>query len=188
MRDPGRREQILDAADAVFAQAGYHAASMDEIAERVGVGKPVLYRHFGSKDGLYAAAVERAGDQLVRRLEAVAAQRAPREQLRAGVLAFFAFVEERRDGWVVLHRDGPAGAAAAGRLRELRARLAATIAQLLAREPGEREEALAHAIVGAGEALATYWVEHPSIPAEVVASELVELVWPGLERLAGARV
>ena len=86
-RSPERRAQILDAAERAFAASGFHAASMDAIADAVGVGKPVLYRHFGSKEGLYGASLERAGQQLVERLAAVARQAGPREQLEAGVLA-----------------------------------------------------------------------------------------------------
>jgi AcrR family transcriptional regulator len=183
-RDPRRREQILDAADAVFAHGGFHATSMDEIAERVGVGKPVLYRHFGSKEGLYVAALERAGQQLVERLAAVAEQRDARAQLEAGVLAFFGFVEERRESWIVLHREANGAAEPAERLRELRGRMAATIATLIDPRPSVATEAVAHAIVGAGEALATFWVEHPEVPRAEVAAQLVDLVWPGLERRA----
>ena len=186
-----RRTALLDAALSAFSARGYHNTSLDDVAREAGVSKALIYEHFASKQELYADLIARNARELTQRVAGALSGvevESTSKRLATGLEAFFAFVEERRDGWVVLHRDGPAGAAAAGRLRELRARLAATIAQLLAREPGEREEALAHAIVGAGEALATYWVEHPSIPAEVVASELVELVWPGLERLAGARV
>lgn len=183
-RDPSRREQILDAADVVFAESGFHAASMEAIAERVGVGKPVLYRHFGSKEGLYGAVLDRAGDELVQRLAAVAAEPAPREQLRAGVVAFFGFVDAHRDAWLVLHREANAVGAAAERLQAFRDRIAATVTTLIAPRPSARAAAVAHGIVGAGEALATWWVEHPDVPREPVAEELVDFVWAGLERLA----
>lgn len=181
-RNPERRAQILDAADRTFAACGFHAASMDAIADAVGVGKPVLYRHFGSKEGLYGASVERAGQQLIDRLAAVAGQPGPREQLEAGVVAFLRFVEERREAWLVLHREANAAAAPGRRLAELRARMAATIAGLVEREPTVATEALAYAMVGAGEALATFWVEHPQLGRTEVARQLTELLWPGLER------
>jgi AcrR family transcriptional regulator len=182
-RDPSRREQILDAADAVFAQAGFHATSMDAIAERVGVGKPVLYRHFGSKERLYGAVLDRAGEELVQRLAAVADEPTPRQQLQAGVVAFFGFVDEHREAWLVLHREANAVGEAAARLHDLRERIAATVSALIAPHSSDRAAAVAHGIVGAGEALATWWVEHPEVQREPVAGELVDFVWAGLERL-----
>ena len=180
-RDPERRAQILDAAERAFAASGFHAASMDAIAHAVGVGKPVLYRHFGSKEGLYGASLDRAGEQLVERLAAVARQPGPREQLEAGVLGFLGFVEEHRAAWLVLHREA-SGTAPGRRLVELRARMAATVARLVEREPTIATEALAHAMVGAGEALATFWVQRPQLTRADVATQLTELLWPGLER------
>src|SRR3954467_10551670 len=156
-RDPERRAQILDAPGRAFAASGFHAASMDAIAHAVGVGKPVLYRHFGSKEGLYGASLERAGRQLVERLAAVAGQPGAREQLEAGVLAFLGFVEEHREAGLVLHpaapgappRGAPGAAGPGQRLVELQERMAATVARLVEREPSVATEALAHAMFGA---------------------------------------
>jgi AcrR family transcriptional regulator len=181
-RSPERRAQILDAAERAFAASGFHAASMDAIADAVGVGKPVLYRHFGSKEGLYGASLERAGQQLVERLAAVARQPGPREQLESGVLAFLGYVEEHREAWLVLHREASGAAAPGRRLVELQARMAATVAGLVEREPTVATEALAHAMVGAGEALATFWVQHPQLTRTDVATQLTDLLWPALER------
>jgi AcrR family transcriptional regulator len=181
-RDPERRAQILDAAERAFAASGFHAASMDAIAQAVGVGKPVLYRHFGSKEGLYGASLERAGQQLVERLAAVAGQPGPREQLEAGVVAFLGFVEEHREAWLVLHHEASGAAAPGRRLVELQERMAATVAGLVEREPTVATEALARAMVGAGEALATFWVGHPQLTRDEVATLLTELHRPALER------
>src|SRR3954453_14661382 len=181
-RDPERRAQILAPAERAFAASGFHAASMDAIADAVGVGKPVLYRHFGSKEGLYGASLERAGQQLVERLAAVARQPGPREQLESGVLAFLGYVEEHREAWLVLHREASGAAAPGRRLVELQERMAATVARLVEREPSVATEALAHAMVGAGDALATFWVGHPQLARREVATQLTELLWPALAR------
>src|SRR5438477_8813043 len=102
-----RREQlILDVAGQVFAQAGYESAPMDEIASLAGVSKPMLYAYFESKEGLYAAYVERMGTDLVQRLQAAAgAGDPPIVRLRARICEFLSFVEEHRDGWTVLFRE-----------------------------------------------------------------------------------
>ena len=85
---------------------GFYNGSMDEIAAGAGVSKPMLYAYFESKEGLYAAYVERTGGELLSRLQASAdAQDPPIERLRARTREFLAFVEEHRDGWTVLFRE-----------------------------------------------------------------------------------
>src|SRR5439155_12543670 len=86
-----REQQMLEAADRVFARRGYQASSMDEIAAEVGITKPMLYAYFGSKEGLYLASVQRAGEMLAQRLRD-SARGGPAERLEAGVHAFFSFV------------------------------------------------------------------------------------------------
>src|SRR3954467_15790327 len=87
-----RMEQSLAAAHTLFAERGYAAVTMDEVAAEVGVTKPLLYNYFGNKEGLYAACMERAGDALSATIAAsVAATGSPEEALRAGGQAFFAF-------------------------------------------------------------------------------------------------
>src|ERR1700733_1237521 len=98
-----REQEILDAAGAVFARAGYPLAPMDEIAEGAGVSKPMLYAYFGSKEGLYLAYIRRAGRELLERLVSAAPRdQHPSARLRARIMEFLAFVEEHRDGWRVL--------------------------------------------------------------------------------------
>jgi AcrR family transcriptional regulator len=189
---PEREQQMLEAADRVFARRGYQAASMDEIAAEVGVTKPMLYAYFGSKEGLYLATVQRAGEMLAQRLRD-AAEGGPAERLEAGVHAFFAFVDERRSGWAVLYREASAGGGpVAARVASLRTAVAATVSQLLgemARRDGAAADALeaeplAHALVGAGESLANWWLDHPDEPLDLMAARLMSFAWLGLERLA----
>src|SRR5919199_873681 len=156
---PEREQQMLEAADRVFARRGYAAASMDEIAAEVGVTKPMLYAYFGSKEGLYLASVQRAGEMLAERLRD-SAEGGPAERLQAGVRAFFAFVDERRSSWAVLYREASAGGGpVAARVASLRGAIAATVSQLFAEMADEgtdglEPDPLAHALVGAGESLA----------------------------------
>ena len=96
-------EQTLSVARALFAERGYAAVTMDEVAAEVGVTKPLLYNYFGNKEGLYAACMERAGDALSATIAAsVAATSSPEEALRAGGQAFFAFLDSERAAWAVL--------------------------------------------------------------------------------------
>ncbi|HEY4421816.1 MAG TPA: TetR/AcrR family transcriptional regulator, partial [Pseudonocardia sp.] len=101
-----RERQILDAAVAVFGERGYQAASMDVVAERVGVTKPVLYAHFGSKEGLLLACIARARAELLEVTTAAAeSAHGPEEMLRRGILAFFVYLERREPAWTLLYSE-----------------------------------------------------------------------------------
>ncbi len=174
-----RREQlILDVAGQVFARAGYESASMDEIAEQAGVSKPMLYTYFGSKEGLYLAYIERAGRELLERLIAARdSNPSPASILRARITEFLAFVEEHDDGWRVLFRELGSTRPFAERLAELREQIAGAIRRMVeedvaicAGSPPPAADAVAHALVGAGESLANWWLNHPEIPRDQVAA------------------
>jgi AcrR family transcriptional regulator len=174
-----RREQlILDVAGQVFARAGYESAPMDEIADRAGVSKPMLYTYFGSKEGLYLAYIERAGGELLERLVAAAPlDGSPASMLRARITEFLTFVEEHRDGWLVLFRELGSTRPFAERVAALRDRIAGTIGTMLQESTGTcsghappAADAIAHALVGAGESLANWWLDHPEVSREEVAA------------------
>jgi len=173
-----RREQlILDVAGAVFAREGYHPASMDQIAELAGVSKPMVYAYFDSKEGLYLAYIERAGGELLERLEgAVPRDDQPASALRARITEFLAFVEEHGDGWKVLFREVGSTRPFADQVAELRERIAGAIRRMVeagvASCPGyprPASDAVAHALVGAGESLANWWLDHPEVARDQVA-------------------
>lgn len=177
-----RREQlILDVAGQVFARAGYESAPMDEIADRAGVSKPMLYTYFGSKEGLYLAYIERAGGELLERLVSAAP---PEDQSTAGLKAriteFLAFVEEHGDGWKVLFRELASTRPFAERVARLRERIAEAIRRMIdsagLEHPPPASDAIAHAIVGAGESLANWWLDHPEIPREQIAGWYLSVV------------
>lgn len=182
-----REELILRVAGQVFARGGYDRASMDRIAERAGVSKPMLYAYFGSKEGLYVAYVERTGGELVQRL--LAADRAagshPPARLRMVIGEFLGFVQEHRDGWTVLFRELTTHQPLAEQVAQLRARLVDEVRQMLEDAPGggtmgaglsaPASEGVAEAIVGAGEALANWWLKRPEVPRQDVADWYVGL-------------
>jgi AcrR family transcriptional regulator len=181
-----REQLILRVAGQVFAEGGYDRASMDRIAAMAGVSKPMLYAYFGSKEGLYVAYVERTGGELVQRL--VNADRAhvpppTSGRLRAVINEFLSFVSEHSDGWTVLYRELNARRPLAEQVAQLRSEIVDEVRRMLEaagepKWPGLRppaSEGVAEAIVGAGEALANWWLKKPEVAREDVADWYVGL-------------
>ncbi len=166
-----REREMLEAAGEIFANQGFHDASMDAIAGAAGISKPMLYNYFGSKEGLYLAYIQHSGQALLHSLREAASPKAPAdERLGAGILAFLTYVEDHRAGWAVLHRETTAqGGSLAAEVAELRERIAGMLALLL------EDEALAQAFVGAGESLATWWLAHPEQPKPRMAQLLMNI-------------
>ena len=191
-----RERQILDSAYRLFAERGYRAVTMDDVAERVGVTKPLLYAYLGNKERLYIACMEPAGHAMLAAVgQAVRDAPDPAAALREGLRAFFAFVEADRDAWRVLFDETlPAGGAIARRVGEYRDRLLGLVAesQLAWLGPRRREraaveiEARATALLGASEALARWWLRTGALSASDAAELLIATVEPGLRSL-GAR-
>jgi AcrR family transcriptional regulator len=190
-------EQTLSAAHELFAERGYAAVTMDGIAGRVGVTKPLLYNYFGNKERLYIACMERAGDSLTQTIgEAVAATSGPVEALEAGVRAFFEFLDSDRAAWAVLFDETlPQGGEVADRVAEYRGRILELVStSTLAQFPAERRdaatrievEALSTALLGAAEALARWWLRTGALAAPAAAELLVATVEPGLRARAKA--
>lgn len=192
-----REALMLDVAVRIFAQAGYHGASMASIAEGAGVTKPMVYSYFGSKEDLYLACIDHAAGRLRAALDAAGREEPdPERRLWERLLAFFTFVGEHRDEWRVLNREaagggGPASAEVA-RARDRAVRLVVAQLEEAVRAQGFLAgaadlEPLAHALVGASESLADWWVDHPGQPPEAMATGLMNLIWMGLGNLARGR-
>jgi AcrR family transcriptional regulator len=185
-----RMEQTLGVAHLLFAEHGYAAVTMDEIATAVGVTKPLLYNYFGNKERLYIACMERAGDALTATVaQAVAATSSPSDALSAGVRAFFAFLDSDRSAWAVLFDETlPHAGEVADRVAEYRWRIAELVAgSMLAQMPKDRREAtrveveaLSTALLGAAEALARWWLRTEALSAEAAAELLIATIEPGL--------
>jgi AcrR family transcriptional regulator len=179
-----REQLILHVAGRVFARAGYHSASMDEIAQHAQVSKPMLYTYFGSKEGLYVAYIHQTGRQLLDRLEAAAQREAPPLlSLRLRITEFLAFVEEHGDGWKVLFGEASSNGPVAAEVANLRRRIARAVRRMVetslpvpAGLPDVEVDGVAHAIVGAGESLANWWLEHPEVAREQVVDLYVAIV------------
>ena len=105
-----RRAQLIEVGRSVLARNGYAATSVEEIARTAGVSKPIVYEHFGGKEGLFAVIVDREMDLLVQRVSAAISRGTPRQRFEAAALAFFDYVAERPDGFTILTRDAPPSA------------------------------------------------------------------------------
>jgi AcrR family transcriptional regulator len=180
-----REQLILDVAGQVFARGDYHSSSMDEIASLAEVSKPMLYTYFGSKEGLYLAYLDQTGRELVERLQRAAGpDDPPLVALRARIMEFLAFVEDYRDGWIVLFRGTTTSSVpVAAEVAELREQVVAAVRTMVedavpapSELPRLSSDGVAHAIVGAGESLANWWLVHPEVPRDQVADWYVGVV------------
>lgn len=181
-----RERQILAVAEEVFAADGYQAASMDQIAQRVGLSKPMLYEYFGSKEGLLLACLEKAKRELLDCTSTAASNAASPEQLLYDcLLAFFQFSDEHRQTWELLRNETalPSAPVTSG-LEAIRMQQTEFTAGLLkiARpelEP-QRLEAFAESIIGACERLALWRERRPEITPEMATEHLMAMLAPSL--------
>jgi AcrR family transcriptional regulator len=194
-----RRDLILEGAERVFAERGYEAASMEEIARAAGITPAVIYDHFPSKAQLHVQLLEGQAAALIDSVAAalVAAPDEPGERLRIGIDAYFGFVERHRFAWRMLIREPPSDATIAAAYLQLEHEATAAIAAFIeAGAPGaldgfpDRERAsemFAETLKGAQNGLAAWWYEHPEVPRAEVVERMIDFCWLGLERTAEAR-
>ena len=179
-----RRRQLLDVAQEVFAEQGFHATSMDEVAEAAGVTKPVLYQHFDSKRQLYRELLDDVGQQLLDAIaQATAAAGHPRRQVEAGFGAYFRFVDQRRSAFRLLFGSGARrDEEFADAVRNVEAAIAEAIAALIEADiDTEHRLLLANGIVGLAEGTGRYWLAGElDLDPDVVASRIADLAWAGL--------
>ncbi len=177
-----RERLMLDAAGEAFATHGFHGSSMDEIAAAAGITKPMLYRYFGSKEGLYVAYLRMTGRELIERVRAVdSVGRSPEARLNAGLRGFLTYVAEHRTGWRVLHGEtsAPTDAAIAREVAGLRQRILRLLTILFG------DEAFAHAFTGAAESVATWWIDDPNRSIDQATDCLMGIAAAGRPALRG---
>ncbi len=185
-----RRERILQAATEVFAEHGYSAASVGDIAARAGVVASVIYDHFPSKRELHIELLEVHGEALIERSINQVGGDGPYELLRASIAAFYRFVEEDPFVWRFLFRDPPSDPEIAVAHRRVQERATAGIAGLVASSVPNAESVLdvpaeravwmiAKASQEATQGLAEWWWEHREVPREQVVELLIALLWDG---------
>jgi len=184
-----RRAQLVDIGRTLFAERGYEAASVEEIASRAGISKPIVYEHFGGKEGLYAVVVDREVEYIVARIVEAISSGTPRERLERAALAFLLYVKERPGGFAVLLRDAPPSKRS-GQMPALMYDLADRVGAIFTeqfRKAGYDAKAApiyAHALVGMVAFVGQWWTEsRRPPPVDVVASHIATLAWMGLRHL-----
>ncbi|GAB3277160.1 TetR/AcrR family transcriptional regulator [Parasphingorhabdus pacifica] len=181
-----REREIVAVAEEVFATEGYQTASMDHIAQRVGLSKPMLYEYFGSKEGLLIACVERAKRELLECTSAAAANAGNPEQLMYDcLLAFFKFGDDHQQAWELLRNETALpNSTVHSELEAIRMQQTEFTAELLRVARPEldsvRLEAFAEAIIGACERLALWRERRPEITPEMATEHLMAMLTPSL--------
>ena len=188
MSGPDRREQLVGIGRSVFAERGYSAATVEEIADRARVSKPVVYEHFGGKEGLYAVVIDREVGGLIERIAEALDAPGPRQALERAAEAFLSYIEDEREGFQVLVRDAPNGGSPR-RLSSVIAGIAEQVEGLLAKELGKRgydseiAPVMSRALVGMVALTGEWWLDAGKPSRKVVAAHLVNLAWNGLKDL-----
>jgi AcrR family transcriptional regulator len=184
-----RRQQLLDVGRLLFAQKGFQATSIEEIAAHADVSKPVVYEHFGGKEGLFAVVVDREMRTLLGRFtSALSAPGEPREMLERAALVLLDYIEEDTDGFRVLTRDAPV-TSGVGTYSSLIGEVARKIEHILASQfdPGRYDPRLAalysQALVGMVALVGQWWLDDRSLGKHEVAAHLVNLAYNGLAHL-----
>jgi AcrR family transcriptional regulator len=181
-----RRAQLVDVGRSVFAARGFEAATVEEIAAKAGVSKPVVYEHFGGKEGLYAVVVDREMSALLERVTAALEKPGPtRTLVEQAALALLDYVEASTDGFRILVRDSPPGQST-GSFASLIGDIATRVEALLAREFSRRRldpktaPMYAQMLVGMVALTGQWWLEHRRFAKAEVAAHMVNLAWNGL--------
>ena len=192
-----RRMQLLDAADHVIRRDGPNA-SMEVIAAEAGITKPILYRHFGDKGGLYAALAERYANALMSEIkDSLEREADPKRRLVLTVDTYFAFLDSEPQIYrFLVHRaqserrevHDAIGAFVRDVAREVAAVTRKELDAAGHEAEGDFAEALAYAVVGAVQMTGDWWLEHREVPREQLVDQLVTLVWDGFESYAGLAI
>ena len=183
---PARRRQLLGAAQEVFVAQGYHAAAMDEIAERAGVSKPVLYQHFPGKLELYLALLDESADELVKIVsEALSSTTDNKQRVPATFQAFFDFVSSSGEAFrLVFESDLSNEPAVRERLDHTMRDCAEMISQFIREDAGLRDDEarlLGMALVGMAQVSSRYWLStDKAIPKDAAEQLLARLAWRGI--------
>ena len=181
-----RREQLLDVGRALFAEKGYDATSVEEIAAQAAVSKPVVYEHFGGKGGLYAVVVDREMRTLLESVTgALTFEGHPREVLEQAALALLTYIETSTDGFRILVRDSPV-AQSTGSFASLISEATTQVEHILAGEFTARgfdaraAPIYAQMLVGMVAMTGQWWLDARKPKKAEVAAHLVNLAWNGL--------
>ena len=189
MTGPQRREQLISIGRALFSEKGFEGTTVEEIAVNAEVSKPVIYEHFGGKEGLYAVVVDREIQALLTAItQGLSEPGHPRALLERAAMALLNYVEESTDGFRILVRDSPPGQST-GSFASLISDVASQVEHILAAEFKRRKldpkmaPLYAQMLVGMVATPSGWWLDSRRIKKEDVAAHVVNLAWNGLSGL-----
>jgi AcrR family transcriptional regulator len=183
-----RREQLISIGRQLFAERGFDATSIEEVAARARVSKPVVYEHFGGKEGLYAVVVDREVRSLLDRVGAALTAGHPRALLEQAALALLDYIEEETNGFRVLVREAPV-MSATGNFSSVLNDVAHRVEHILGAEFKTRgydpklAELYSQALVGMVGLVGRWWLDVRKPRKTTVAAHMVNLAWNGLSHL-----
>ena len=183
-----RREQLIAIARELFAERGYDGAAIEEVANRAAVSKPVVYEHFGGKEGLYAVVVDREVTQLLSMMREALTSGGPRHLLEQAATALLDYIDEHPDGFRILVRDSPIGSQGAS-FQSIIGDVATRVEGILVDEFKSRgfdpkaAPMYAQMLVGMVGTTGQWWLDSRKPDKRVVAAHLVNLAWNGLANL-----
>lgn len=184
-----RRSLLEEAASIVFAERGYAATSLDEVAARGGVTKPIVYRHFSSKKELHLALLARHRDELLAELaRGMSGEQELSRRIRAAADSWFGYVEAHPYAMRMLFRDTTGDPEIQAFHREMQGTARSAIRSLMEAEPGfevgeKLRDALAELVRSAIVGVALWWADNRDVPRDDVASLATEMLWGGIGRM-----
>ncbi|MGH3425937.1 MAG: TetR family transcriptional regulator [Nocardioidaceae bacterium] len=188
MTSAERREQLIAIARSTFAERGVDGTTVEEIAARAEVSKPVIYEHFGGKEGLYAVVVDREVRHLLDMMRSALTAGHPRELLQQAAIALLDYIESSSDGFRILVRDSPVGSPT-GSFVSIIGDVASRVEDILIGEFKTRgfqtqyAPMYAQMLVGMVGTTGQWWLDTRKPGKDVVAAHLVNLAWNGLSSL-----
>ncbi|HSE10793.1 MAG TPA: TetR/AcrR family transcriptional regulator [Nocardioidaceae bacterium] len=180
-----RREQLVEISRGLFAERGFDGTSIEEVAARASVSKPVVYEHFGGKEGLYAVVVDREVRRLLGMMQESLQAEHPRVLLEQAAFALLDYIEQEPDGFRILVRDSPIGSAT-GSFVSIISDIASRVEYILVNEFKARgfdpkvAPLYAQMLVGMVGTTGQWWLDTRKPEKQVVAEHLVNLAWNGL--------
>jgi AcrR family transcriptional regulator len=182
-----RREQLTDVARALFAERGFEGSAIEEVAHRASVSKPVVYEHFGGKEGLYAAVVDHEVALLLSMMRDALTGGSSRELLEQAAVALLDYIDARPDGFRILVRDSPISTSASFRsiIADVATRVEGILVEAFTRRGLDPRTAPMYAqmLVGMVGSVGQWWLDTRRPDRHVVAAHLVNLAWNGLDGL-----
>ena len=187
MTAAARREQLIGVARGLFAERGFEGSAIEEVANRAAVSKPIVYEHFGGKEGLYTAVVDREVDLLLSMMREALTAGTSRELLEQAAIALLDYIEQHPEGFRILVRDSPIGTSASFQsiIGDVATRVEGILMEAFTRRGLDPRTAPMYAqmLVGMVGTTGQWWLDTRTPDRHVVAAHLVNLAWNGLSGL-----